>query len=46
MAQFNLTKQTTVATLKELFNAEFGAKLRLFRVVVRRRRVQLLVSWV
>ena len=30
MAQFNLTKQTTVATLKELFNAEFGAKLRVY----------------
>lgn len=30
MAHFSLAKQTTVATLKELFNAEFGAKLHLY----------------
>ena len=30
MATFPLTKSTTVATLKELFNAEFGAKLRVY----------------
>lgn len=30
MATFILTKSTTVATLKELFNAEFGAKLRVY----------------
>lgn len=30
MATFTLTKSTTVATLKELFNTEFGAKLRIY----------------
>lgn len=30
MATFNLTKSTTVATLKELFYTEFGAKLRIY----------------
>ncbi len=30
MATFKLIKSTTVATLKELFNTEFGAKLRIY----------------
>ena len=30
MITFTLTKSTTVATLKELFNTEFGAKLRIY----------------